>query len=1275
MNALFPLLDQPWVTRLGWVLVHFLWQGAAIALLLALALSLLAHANASLRYLAAVAALLACALAPVTTWIVLAPDNSTVTSKEPAARAIAFAEVSAASAMESLPGGAPSPSANAEAPQPDQLRQLADHALPGVVASWFSGVTVLALRLALAWTFLQRLRLSGRAIADDALQERVAWLLRRMRLSTPVRVLESALVGVPVLIGWLRPVILLPATIFTSLTPDQLEAILAHELAHVRRHDYLVNLLQTLLETVLFYHPVVWWISRRIREERENCCDDIALKITQDRILYATALAQLEEVRAASFALAATDGPLLRRIQRLAGISERRRLWLPLAALALVALVLVLAGRQSLAEVHPSSSSASPPVAKESSRDARINQLYNNLRIEGLKFDQVPLDQFVQNLSRQFKANDPMKQGFTFVLNVPPGEKPLPITIDFARIPNYRANISMILGYLHNRYPIHYRLDGPVVYVVQIPHDVVAFNQKAAATLIDIDFHGADPVDALKFVQEASRSKGFAFDVDTKSLAQLDQLKPLPRIDLAARLVSVDQAIRSICYLADLHEQPMAPCTGYQLTPQSTEATRQQTHFQLGDEEFQASNLDTEEASLQAAVQRQPQWQGANTSGPVFEWQDANMNGPAFGKLHGQIGPMSDSRIDPQTHLQTVMTQKMTILDKKRIRLELALEIKDATGKSLGKISGADVVESGRRVWLTAQGKPGIVVPFDGASHAYVALSQATLVNEEDQPLLPWPGAGREMTGTLAQVETPAAPPTTTQPPASSESASDPSSPVAPDSRNENASADRRSSLLQPSRVTAASSGLSHTRRDQIMRKLRSIIIDKVDFKQLDVGDVIQVLTEKSKQFDPEHHGINFVLNLETPTHAHSSATDTTAPPIIAPVPDVAPSELIHRQITIKLENVSLYDVLASIVRQSKLQFAIDDYAVYLRPPEKPDPNLTVRAFLAPPNFLTSSEFSGIAPSVGPDRRLTDDPLDHDVKEELIARGIRFPAGATAVLIGGSGKLIVRDTPEQLDLIASLIEKESNSLDAPTKPSPNDVSVGHFALDAPPALAAGAPVLGNLSWPPLTRVALKIATIAERDYESHHEQIDDDLARGDIERVSQLRSFNLLSEPSALLKPGEPATLAAVRVFPYPVAFERVSGKLSPTNFEQKDIGVLFETSTETKNGVIQVTGKLSLTSFEGWTQTGEKTFSPTFRTCESYLFEEMKDGQTKGIGVPGLQIDSTDGQRAGDLGKIEPPGNRSPSRILLFLTTSTVNWPVHDSAPAKTDAAQPAAH
>jgi beta-lactamase regulating signal transducer with metallopeptidase domain len=171
-------------------------------------------------------------------------------------------------------------------------------------------------------------------------------------VSRPVRLCQSLLVEVPTVIGWLRPVILVPVRALTGLAPQQLEALLAHELAHIRRHDYLVNLLQTIVETLLFYHPAVWWVSHQVRVERENCCDDMAVAACGDVLVYARALAELEQLRTGggdtpALAVAASGGSLMERVGRLVKLppprTHRSSSWL--AGLStIVAILCVWAG-------------------------------------------------------------------------------------------------------------------------------------------------------------------------------------------------------------------------------------------------------------------------------------------------------------------------------------------------------------------------------------------------------------------------------------------------------------------------------------------------------------------------------------------------------------------------------------------------------------------------------------------------------------------------------------------------------------------------------------------------------------------------------------------------------------------------------------------------------------------------------------------------------------------------------------------------------------------
>ena len=331
---------------LGWTLLHFLWQGLVIAALLAVTLRLLRHRSANLRYLAGCGALLLMAVAPVASFYSLSQSDET-----PALNFIIKKSAVTYSAAEIAPTSLAPQATSPIAPKADiykpTIAERLEVLLPWFVAAWSLGVLVLSCRLFAGWLLIQRLRRTATTALTGPWQAKLKELARRVGVSRPLRLLQSAWVEVPTVIGWLRPVILLPASCLTGLTPAQLESILAHELAHIRRHDYLINVLQNLVETLLFYHPAVWWVSRRIRAEREHCCDDLAVKICGDAIEYARALATLEELRPApaQLVLAAAGAPLLERIRRLVGQPERSaiRPALPVAGIVAVLLLVLLA--------------------------------------------------------------------------------------------------------------------------------------------------------------------------------------------------------------------------------------------------------------------------------------------------------------------------------------------------------------------------------------------------------------------------------------------------------------------------------------------------------------------------------------------------------------------------------------------------------------------------------------------------------------------------------------------------------------------------------------------------------------------------------------------------------------------------------------------------------------------------------------------------------------------------------------------------------------------
>jgi Zn-dependent protease with chaperone function len=241
----------------------------------------------------------------------------------------------------------------------DQSPRVSPVWVPLVPALWMAGVAVLSLRLLGGWVLTRSLARRAVTVVPPAIDAAAREMARRLELQRAVAILESAAVTVPTLVGWLRPVVLLPAAALSGLSPAQLQAILAHELAHVRRHDYLVNLLQSMVETLLFYHPAVWWVSAQVRAEREHSCDDLAVQVCGDRLVYVSALAELTTIERRQFALAATDGSLLQRVKRILGRQDVREL--PPSWGALV-LCLVLGGGAGTYDLTTRAAESQQPV-------------------------------------------------------------------------------------------------------------------------------------------------------------------------------------------------------------------------------------------------------------------------------------------------------------------------------------------------------------------------------------------------------------------------------------------------------------------------------------------------------------------------------------------------------------------------------------------------------------------------------------------------------------------------------------------------------------------------------------------------------------------------------------------------------------------------------------------------------------------------------------------------------------------------------------------------
>src|SRR5437660_2273197 len=302
---------------LGWALVHSLWQCALAAAGLATLLAVVPPRAARTRYALAAATLVLTLALPVGTGLRLERTWPGATAGG-AAAAPPSPELVPPS-PESARRYAPAAPAIVALRLAARFRARLEPLLPWIVVLWLTGVVTLSLRLASGWMAVRRLGELGTRPVPEQCVAALHRLAARLRVRRPVRLLQSAMVQVPAVLGWVRPVILLPASALTGLTPLQLEALLAHELAHVRRYDYLVNLVQSVIETLLFYHPAVWWISARVRDEREHCCDDLAVAVCGDPHFYASALLGMERLRvtAPTLALSAAGGSLMGRVRRL----------------------------------------------------------------------------------------------------------------------------------------------------------------------------------------------------------------------------------------------------------------------------------------------------------------------------------------------------------------------------------------------------------------------------------------------------------------------------------------------------------------------------------------------------------------------------------------------------------------------------------------------------------------------------------------------------------------------------------------------------------------------------------------------------------------------------------------------------------------------------------------------------------------------------------------------------------------------------------------------
>ena len=395
MNSILLFLESASLARLGVTLIHSLWQIAILALLFKIVLTAVNQRAARTRYWTAIAFLLAALVAPAVTFSVL-PDRFVAVESQTLDVAILpgeFDREDTDTALPSLPllpsqpeplaeNFTPSENDTASSTKPTAAAQpiwgpvltaLNSAALlcsPYATLLWFFGVLLFSFRPFTSLVRIFRLKSNGLSMLDEKFTSQVERLSQRLYLKRSVEIAKSTLVQVPTVVGFFKPLILLPASSLSGLTAAELEAILLHELAHLKRYDDIFVLFQSFVETLLFFHPAVWWFSSVASSERENCCDDLATKAIGCRAPLASALLSLvNQNNLTTQSLSATGGNVSKRIRRLAEVTPAKSgasRWLSsLFSLLVITLIGVYAGSTNslLAETTTSVFENDPPIS------------------------------------------------------------------------------------------------------------------------------------------------------------------------------------------------------------------------------------------------------------------------------------------------------------------------------------------------------------------------------------------------------------------------------------------------------------------------------------------------------------------------------------------------------------------------------------------------------------------------------------------------------------------------------------------------------------------------------------------------------------------------------------------------------------------------------------------------------------------------------------------------------------------------------------------------
>ena len=428
MDILPTLLDSDLLHTISLTLLHFLWQGALFAGLLYCIKHLTSNKHSQLRYYFSLFCLLLCAVSPAITYAVLAQKSPTTDVTN---RALIHSDTITTALQTNTYSSTFS----------------INEYTPLIAVLWIIGVVFLSLKLFLQMWQVHKLTTQNIVAPSDKLQTIFNQLKEQLGGVHRSKLVISLSTQVPMAIGWIKPVVLLPANLASGLTIAQLEMLMAHELAHIKRYDYLVNLLQTFVEVVLFFHPCVRWISKQIRIEREYCCDDIAVHHCGNQLVYARALAEAEQMREniPELAMAATGGELTSRVHRVVGqhscAPKYGNQWLAAIAAMFVIPSILTASKVIAMTQTPEVNSINLENDTLMVLDANIktsSSSTNAIKEQPAPTNSAPVDKAVRSAKSEVQTTQ-VNSEVTHAISLASPIEPIPIT-EFKKVPIHKVN-------------------------------------------------------------------------------------------------------------------------------------------------------------------------------------------------------------------------------------------------------------------------------------------------------------------------------------------------------------------------------------------------------------------------------------------------------------------------------------------------------------------------------------------------------------------------------------------------------------------------------------------------------------------------------------------------------------------------------------------------------------------------------------------------------------------------------------------------------------------